>query len=100
MDRFRASLRRFAAHQDAPGLYHETITSAFLFAINERIHRLGVDHGWTDFATAHPELLDDGRAFLAGYYSRERLASGLARRHFLLPDRPGAGPRPQGDRDG
>lgn len=89
MARFRASLKRFATHADAPGLYHETITSAFLFAINERIQRLDADHGWEEFAAANPELLEDGRAFLDAYYSRERIESEIARRHFLLPDRPG-----------
>ena len=89
MARFRESLKRFAIHAEAPGLYHETITSAFLFAINERIQRLDADHGWEEFAGANPELLDDGRAFLDAHYSRERIESEIARRHFLLPDRPG-----------
>src|SRR6185503_15445544 len=34
--RFTAALRRFAAAQGKPRLYHETITWAFLFIIHER----------------------------------------------------------------
>lgn len=94
MARFRRLLKRFADRNGAPALYHETITSTFLFAIHERMLRLGENHGWQDFARAHPDLLTDGRAFLEAYYSPERLDSELARRHFLLPDKPGRRPFP------
>ena len=87
--RFTAAVRRFAAHHDQPDLYHETITWAFLFAINERIHRLPAGHAWDEFADANPELLKGSRRFLGAYYSPERLASPVARRHFVLPDRAG-----------
>lgn len=100
MARFRASIKRFATHNNAPDLYHETITSAFLFAINERIQRLDGDHDWEEFAAANPDLLADGRAFLAAHYSRERIESAVARRHFVLPDKPGPTLRARGGTDG
>ena len=84
---FPPALRRYAEHQGATKLYHETITWAFLFLIQERRQQLPADHGWEDFARANPELLQDHKGTLARYYSKERLGSDLARSVFLMPDR-------------
>jgi len=37
LDRFAAGLKRFAAANGKPNLYHETITWAYVFLINERM---------------------------------------------------------------
>jgi hypothetical protein len=86
-----SALRRFAAHHSKDGLYHETITAAFLALIHERmaddLALMGGDFTrklcWESFATRHPELFEAD--LLARYYSKETLRSDLARRCFVLP---------------
>lgn len=82
--RFGKDLRAFAASHDKHGLYHETITVAFLALINERV-ALGGDRGWNAFAEANPDLFR--RNSLAPFYAPEELASPEARRVFKLPRR-------------
>lgn len=82
---FTAAIRRFAAAKGAHGLYHETITWAFLLLIAERQARTDASM-WEQFAAAHPDLLVWKPSILGRYYSRELLASDLARRTFLMPD--------------
>ena len=85
------SLRRFAAHHGKQGLYHETITAAFLALIHERMAEdLFADGGsdphaldWDSFAARHPGLFDG--ALLMRYYSKDVLRTDLARRCFVLP---------------
>jgi len=91
--RFGAALRRFAEHHNAPGLYHETMTRAFLLAIDERIRRSPSPQPWEGFSASNPELLGDHRVFLERHYSPEVLESDLARRTFLEPDREPIGER-------
>ncbi len=89
MERFVGDLRRYAAHIGKPELYHETITWAYLLLINERLERAGRQRSWEQFARDHAELL--APALLHAYYRPETLASELARRVFVFPDRrPGA----------
>jgi hypothetical protein len=91
LDRFPAGIRRLAQALDKPGLYHETITWAYVLLIHERMARGGVREGagesWEDFAARHPDLLTWKPSALDAYYSAETLSSELARRVFLLPDR-------------
>lgn len=85
------SLRRFAAHHGKDGLYHETVTVAFLALIHERMAEdliaLGGDDPaalqWEPFARHHPDLF--ARDLLARHYDRETLATPLAKRCFVLP---------------
>jgi hypothetical protein len=84
MARFVEALRRYAAHLGKAGLYHETISWAYLLVINERLERGGRDRSWADFARAEADLFTP--ALLARYYRPETLASPLARRVFVLPD--------------
>jgi len=42
---------------------------------------------FSDFAEANPDLLSWKPSVLDRYYSKELLASDLARRTFLMPDR-------------
>lgn len=84
--RFAAGLRRFAASLGKSGLYHETITWAYLFLIHERMRR-GAEATWDEFAAANPDLLTWQPSILGSYYRDETLRSALARETFLLPDR-------------
>jgi hypothetical protein len=84
--RFGRDLRGFAAAHGKHGLYHETITIAFMALINERI-ALDGDRGWKSFAAANLDLF--GRDGLTPFYAPEELASPEARRVFLLPRRRG-----------
>jgi hypothetical protein len=89
------ALRRFAAHHGKDGLYHETITAAFLALIHQRMaedlaaagQRIALAGAraldWDGFAAAHPDLF--ARDVLARYYSRDTLCSDLARHCFVLP---------------
>jgi hypothetical protein len=85
--RFSTALRRFAAAQGKPGLYHETITTAYLLVINERLDGAGRDLTWDAFATRNPDLLSWNPSVLDRYYYSETLKSERARRTFVLPDR-------------
>ena len=82
---FTAAIKRFAAAKGAHGLYHETITWAFLLLIADRQARSDTST-WEEFAASHPDLLVWKPSILARYYSKELLASDLARRTFLMPD--------------
>ncbi|HEY1382729.1 MAG TPA: hypothetical protein VGF43_03895 [Dongiaceae bacterium] len=85
------SLRRFAAHHGKAGLYHETITAAFLALIHERMAEdlvaLGGDFtrhlDWDRFAARHPDLF--AKDLIGRYYDRDTLRSDIARRLFVLP---------------
>jgi hypothetical protein len=89
------TLRRFAAHHGKHGLYHETITAAFLALIHQRmaedlsgerqtIALAGAQAlDWERFAASHPDLFASD--LLARYYSKDTLRSELARLCFVLP---------------
>lgn len=83
---FTAAIKRFADAKGATGLYHETITWAFLLLIADRQARQPAD-SWEDFAAANADLLAWKPSLLERYYSKELLSSELARRAFLMPDR-------------
>jgi hypothetical protein len=85
IERMGAAIRGYAAARGKAGLYHETITVAFLVLINERLRLSGDGSGWVGFAAAHPELLD--RACLTRYYRPETLATPRARQVFVLDER-------------
>jgi hypothetical protein len=85
---FSTALKRFAAAKGAHGLYHETITWAFLLIISERQARQPAET-WVAFAAANPDLLAWQPSILERYYSKELLMSEQARRGFVMPDRHG-----------
>ena len=87
VEKFSASLRRFALSKGAPNLYHETITWAYLLLIRERIARAGGDQKWEEFAERNPDLLTWKGGVLETLYRKETLDSQLARHTFVLPDR-------------
>ena len=83
---FSAAVKRFADAKGATGLYHETITWAFLLLIAERQARNPAGT-WEEFEAANADLLSWKPSILDRYYSKELLASDLAKRAFLMPDR-------------
>jgi hypothetical protein len=85
---FAADLQRFAVAKGVPGLYHATITGAYIALIAER-SATAPQATWDTFAAAHPDLLQWKPGVLDRYYSPERLGSALARAQFLMPDRVG-----------
>jgi hypothetical protein len=99
---FSRDLQRFAGHWGKHGLYHETITVAFVTLIHERLARDRAERGdgtmpdWGDFASRHPDLFD--RRLLTDYYDPDVLASDLARRCFLLPSPKTIAPPPAHNR--
>jgi hypothetical protein len=86
LTRFTAALKHFAARHGVTGLYHETITVAYVLLIAER---LGTSRGlsWAEFRAAHPELLARRPAILDRYYDPQTLQSPRARHGFVMPDR-------------
>ena len=87
LSEFTTAIKRFADAKGATGLYHETITWAFLLLIADRDARNPLG-SWPEFAAANPDLLTWKPSILNRYYSKELLASDLARRTFVMPDLP------------
>ena len=79
--RMRDALTRYAVAIGRPGLYHETITVAFLALVNERLHG-AMAKNWEDFAAGNPDLFD--KQILSQYYRTDMLRSARAREVFLL----------------
>jgi hypothetical protein len=82
MDRMRSSLKRFACHYGATGLYHETLTRFWLLQVNQRLDRS--EYLSDAVKKIREELSDKNMAF--EYYSRERIESLDARERWLEPD--------------
>jgi hypothetical protein len=89
--RFTAGLRRLAAAAGKPGLYHETITWAYVLLVNERRAPRGTEE-WSAFLARNPDLMWWRPSLLeVKYYREETLWSERARRVFVLPDRGSSG---------
>jgi hypothetical protein len=86
LKRFTESLKRFAAHNGVPNLYHETITWAYLLLIHERMERNPVDD-FAEFEEMNADLFTWKPSILNRYYDQETLDSPLAKRTFLMPTR-------------
>ena len=84
--RFRDGLKRYATSLGQTGLYHETITVAYLLLIHERQERDGA-RSFDEFAAKHGDLLGVAALGARPVLPRETLDSDLARRTFVLPDR-------------
>jgi 2'-5' RNA ligase len=83
--RFTESLQRFAAFHGHPGLYHETITWAYLFLIHERMADAPGEEAFETFAARNADLFAWNPSILDRYYDPETLRSERARRVFVLP---------------
>jgi hypothetical protein len=88
--RFSAGLKRFATANGKANLYHETITWAYVFLINERMERSGREQGWAEFVDSNADLFDWKDSILKSYYQHDTLRSEVARKVFVFPDKPGA----------
>lgn len=75
-------IRGFAALHDVPGLYHETVTRAWLRLIAASADGAATFEG---FIAANPRLAAKG--VLDAHYAPETLQSDEARRTFVPPDR-------------
>lgn len=83
LERMRDLITGFAAHLGKTGLYHETITVAFMALINARRAEAEAGQSWETFAAANPDLFE--KDVLARRYDKAVLQSDLARQVFLLP---------------
>jgi hypothetical protein len=83
---FCANLRKFPIALGKTGLYHETITWAYVFLIHERMASSEKKQTWEEFARNNPDLLQWKNGILTKYYRPETLASHRARSVFVLPD--------------
>ena len=81
--RFSDGLRAFATRIGKPGVYHETITCAYMILIHAR-RRAG--ETWEAFAARNADLFAWKPSILDRYYSPELLGSDRARTTFVLPD--------------
>ena len=80
---FSKALRAMTAKAGKPQAFHQTITVAFLSLVAERMDRAPPE--FAAFECANPDLLVKGALY--SWYRPERLASELARRTFVLPER-------------
>lgn len=83
---FSRALRHFAVVKGKPGLYHETITWAYLLLIAERVATTP-GQTWDEFARDNSDLLAWKPSVLDRYYTEATLWSDHARAHFVMPDR-------------
>jgi hypothetical protein len=79
----RDTLKTFGTRAGKPGLYHETITIAFMSVVAERL-AAGDEVDCDAFLAANPDLSD--RRLLRRYYPPDLLASARARSRFILSE--------------
>ena len=84
---FSKALKNFARANDASGLYHETITFAYLILINERLQNNENKEDWDNFNKANPDLFDWQNNILKKYYREETIKSDFAKKVFVFPDK-------------
>ncbi|HYH46640.1 MAG TPA: hypothetical protein VEG34_13225 [Thermoanaerobaculia bacterium] len=80
----REGIRRLAAANGVPQLYHETVTRVWIHLVAWARAASGAAT-FEDLLEAHPELLD--RALPQRFYSAERLQSPEAKAGWVEPDR-------------
>jgi len=81
----RRSLVRFLEHHGiAPSKYHETMTHAWVLAVNHFMQKSEPAASADDFIAANPQLLDS--KIMLTHYSADLLFSERARSEFVEPD--------------
>lgn len=81
----RARLQAFLSHLGAPPTaYHETMTRAWLLAVDHFRHQRGEQASSEAFLATSPALLD--KEVMYTHYTPERLKSSAAREGFIEPD--------------
>jgi hypothetical protein len=83
--RVAAGIRHFAAVHDVPGLYHETVTRAWLRVVEHARAQGPPAASFAAFLAANPQLAV--RGVLERYYEPATLQSAEARAAFVPPDR-------------
>jgi len=86
LEKFSRALQGYAEARGKAGLYHETITWAYLLLIRERMARSGQSQSWEEFAAGNPDLLVWKGGILDRLYSKQTLESPFARSVFVFPD--------------
>ena len=86
LERYCGGIRNLALAAKKPGLYHETITWAYLLLTRERMARLPTGHTWEDFAAGNGDLFAWNPGVLDRLYDRQTLDSDFARSCFVFPD--------------
>ncbi len=85
LERMRAALIAFLSHHDIPASkYHETLTRAWILAVDHFMHRSPEASSADDFIARNPLLLDT--KIMLTHYSAELLFSDAARAAFVEPD--------------
>ena len=85
LTKMRSGLQRFLAHVGAPPTkYHETITRAWLLAVEHFMEAAGATPRFEQFAAAAPRLFAPGA--METHYTAELLGSEEARQRFVEPD--------------
>lgn len=81
----RLALLNFLAHHGIdPAKYHETMTRAWIFAVQHFMHRSGASSSADEFIDNNPRLLD--AKIMMTHYSAGLLFSPAARAQFVKPD--------------
>jgi hypothetical protein len=80
-------LAALARARGKPERYHQTITWASVFLIQERMLRSRRQQTWQQFVKQNADLLDWKNSVLQRYYYNATLNSPLARETFVMPDR-------------
>ena len=83
-ERIAQDIRRYAAHNNIPHLYHQTITLAWMRLVAAALRTTPNGTDFPAFAARHPELFDVHR--LKDFYSKELLDSPQARAAWVEPD--------------
>ncbi len=87
LTRYSRGIENFARANGKENLYHETITWAFIFLVEERMESSpDRNMDWETFAEENSDLLNWQDSILSRYYRTEVLFSSLARRTFILPE--------------
>ena len=90
--RMKSSLVRFLAHVGAdPDKFHETMTRAWILAVEHFMNVTGPAESSAAFIQRAPDLLD--KRIMLTHYSAETLFSEAARAGFVEPDKQPIPPR-------
>ena len=85
LERMRGALVGFLSHHDIPATkYHETLTRAWVLAVDHFMHRSPEATSADDFIDRNPMLLDT--KIMLTHYSAGLLFSDAARSAFVEPD--------------
>lgn len=83
--RMREALHAFLEHNDVdPAKYHDTLTRAWILALQHFMIRTGEARDFNAFVAQHPQMLDS--QIMLSHYSADRLFSDDARMRFVEPD--------------